>query len=735
MMRAESVGSFDEGDAIRYVESLNPEDILSYDADLSKVTVNAYDMLMPRTSTAGFGDANRRVGWGSRPCSARSTGSATRTRSQASDPHSASNASSRILYPGDKTKPRLLMSLLQYMKTETKVLGVDSAPAGDSCRLQVYREVFDRFIEEFKTYEPLLSQVKNEYEMALQAQRRALDKLEPLQAQLAIHKYQAAQDMDRMREDADQKLQQCMNRNHDLERKSSLLESELESLRHQYGKISDELIRRDARNEEYVSSKIAEIRAEMDTLERRSQEELRRKEEENSELQRGLRKAHEDLASMVDAMNTLNASYANSVTRRQYEDVVKEREVATSLGDQRLQELEALTATNRALQDRITELERILKREQEDKYPDWDYVQSRCPASVQEWGLLCKDRDYNDSIVLLIRELIKAKTAKPELRREKEPDRVRGQIDLEPRFFVGLGLGAGIPKHLRFKGKIRNRRLSRKNLCLLIRDIWSAKAIYDAGPKRAGNRSSLADFLYAYLKKRFGTQEAVAEWGYNIHEACKKHQFQSVECQLFYNVLTDALDEEVYHQQSRKIERLKTLFYRLDVEVHEGKVRGIISKQEAMSALKQHWPTKGDQQFEQLQNALDADQPGGTLTYRWLFQPESESLFLDIVREQEMESREAYVTGLSDLLGTSIRMEAEKTRSKEAQTFRLTALDYSRAIARFDPGLSKQGIDELLGRGFGVRPQDLKMRTSLEVEKFLKNLRRGVVGQGSDEPI
>ncbi|TPX67683.1 hypothetical protein SpCBS45565_g03559 [Spizellomyces sp. 'palustris'] len=717
-MRAESVGSFDEGDVIRYVESLNPEDILSYDADLSKVTVNAYDMLMPRTSTAGFGDANRR----------------------ASDaPHSASTASSRILYPGDKTKPRLLMSLLQYMKAETKVLGVDGAPAGDTCRLQVYREVFDRFIEEFKTYEPLLSQVKHEYEMALQAQRMALDKLYPFMAfilaQLAIHRYQAAQDMDRMREDADMKLQQYMNRNHDLERKSSLLESELESLRHQYGKISNELIRRDARNEEYVSSKIAEIRAEMDTLERRSQEELRRKEEECSELQRGLRKAHEDLASMVDAMNTLNASYANSVTRSQYEDVVKECEVATSLGDQRLQELEALTATNRALQDRITELERVLKREQEDKYPDWDYVQSRCPASVQEWGLLCKDRDYNDSIVLLIRELIKAKTAKPELRREKESDRVRGQVDLEPRFFVGLGLGAGIPKHLRFKGKIRNRRLSRKNLCLLIRDTWSAKAIYDAGPKRSGNRSSLADFLYAYLKKRFGTQEAVAEWGYNIHEACKKHQFQSVECQLFYNVLTDALDEEVYHQQSRKIELLKTLFYRLDVELHEGKVRGIISKQEAMSTLKQHWPTKGDQQFEQLQNALDADQPGGTLTYRWLFQPESESLFLDIVREQEMEIREAYVTGLSDLLGTSIRMEAEKTRNKEAQTFRLTALDFSRAIARFDPALSKKGIDELLSRGFGVRPQDLKMRTSMEVEKFLKNLRRGVVGQGSEEPI
>ena len=45
--------------------------------------------------------------------------------------------------------------------------------------------------------------------------------------------------------------------------------------------------------------------------------------------------------------------------------------------------------------------------------------------------------------------------------------------------------------------------------------------------------------------------------------------------------------------------------------------------------------------------ALEADQPGTMLTYRWLFQSDAESMFLDVVREQEMELREGYLSGVA----------------------------------------------------------------------------------------
>ena len=46
--------------------------------------------------------------------------------------------------------------------------------------LKAFREVFEYLIEEFKTYKPLLSSIKNEYELMLEYQRIKIRELEPL---------------------------------------------------------------------------------------------------------------------------------------------------------------------------------------------------------------------------------------------------------------------------------------------------------------------------------------------------------------------------------------------------------------------------------------------------------------------------------------------------------------------------------------------------------------------------
>jgi hypothetical protein len=52
--------------------------------------------------------------------------------------------------------------------------------------LQAHREVFEYLIEDFKTYKPLLSAVKNEYEMMLAYQRQVIRELEPLKVALNV---------------------------------------------------------------------------------------------------------------------------------------------------------------------------------------------------------------------------------------------------------------------------------------------------------------------------------------------------------------------------------------------------------------------------------------------------------------------------------------------------------------------------------------------------------------------
>lgn len=46
--------------------------------------------------------------------------------------------------------------------------------------LQVHQEVFQYLIEDFKTYKPLLSAIKNEYELFIAHEQQVIKQLEPL---------------------------------------------------------------------------------------------------------------------------------------------------------------------------------------------------------------------------------------------------------------------------------------------------------------------------------------------------------------------------------------------------------------------------------------------------------------------------------------------------------------------------------------------------------------------------
>ena len=96
----------------------------------------------------------------------------------------------------DKTpKPRFLAIIEDYLYNELKTLGVEESIA-DEARLQVssflhcsiflrvfvkvFREVFSTIVDDFKTYKPLLSAIKNEYEIMLTYLNDKVKELEPL---------------------------------------------------------------------------------------------------------------------------------------------------------------------------------------------------------------------------------------------------------------------------------------------------------------------------------------------------------------------------------------------------------------------------------------------------------------------------------------------------------------------------------------------------------------------------
>lgn len=77
-------------------------------------------------------------------------------------------------------KPKFLEQLEAYLVKELRLLGCP--PCGPhELRLQAHREVFEYLIEDFKTYKPLLSAIKNEYELFVQWQQEVIKELEPLE--------------------------------------------------------------------------------------------------------------------------------------------------------------------------------------------------------------------------------------------------------------------------------------------------------------------------------------------------------------------------------------------------------------------------------------------------------------------------------------------------------------------------------------------------------------------------
>lgn len=86
---------------------------------------------------------------------------------------------------GDSTgKPKFLENLEKFVQRELKALGCSHGNGTSEVRLQAYREAFEYLLEEFKTYKPILSMIKNEYEMMLAMQREKIRELEPLKQML-----------------------------------------------------------------------------------------------------------------------------------------------------------------------------------------------------------------------------------------------------------------------------------------------------------------------------------------------------------------------------------------------------------------------------------------------------------------------------------------------------------------------------------------------------------------------
>ncbi|XP_047452147.1 translin-associated factor X-interacting protein 1 [Mugil cephalus] len=92
---------------------------------------------------------------------------------------------SNYIYATPGRKPQLLMQLENFVNKELYIISPHE-PNFQELKLQVYRGVFGCFINAFKTYQPILSAIKKEYENTLAHQQDRITELEPLRSHLRL---------------------------------------------------------------------------------------------------------------------------------------------------------------------------------------------------------------------------------------------------------------------------------------------------------------------------------------------------------------------------------------------------------------------------------------------------------------------------------------------------------------------------------------------------------------------
>ncbi|XP_071313947.1 translin-associated factor X-interacting protein 1 isoform X2 [Trachinotus anak] len=234
------------------------------------------------------------------------------------------SAGSSYIYAGLGRKPQLLMHLESYVKKELHTISPHE-PKLQELKLQVFREVFGRFIREFKTYQPLLSAIKKEYENTLAYQQDQIRELEPLRSHLRLvteecdRKIQARWGEEQAEIGAlkreKQQLQKAIEAMGEKEKAMQAVVEQLQyELSNQYLQYREE---RDARK--LLIWQLSDLTRASVKGEQPADENTEAK--DPVELQLALRVCREDLTKAQEELNRMKAEYWDVVPRRNWDSL------------------------------------------------------------------------------------------------------------------------------------------------------------------------------------------------------------------------------------------------------------------------------------------------------------------------------------------------------------------------------------------------------------------------------
>ncbi|KAK2189473.1 hypothetical protein NP493_106g07058 [Ridgeia piscesae] len=522
------------------------------------------------------------------------------------------------------SKPKFLDYLETFLRDELKYLGVTEVKPSE-LRLQAFRQVFEHLIEDFKTYRPLLSTIKNEYEMMLSAQREEIRRLEPLRQMLVTVAEESDQRIMELREEEKQDMLELKRENEALQRKIESMRNDQVSLEVQVEKLREELAI------EYMR----------------------------------YRKAREDEMKASQRLLYIEAHYGDVIPDKNMKHSRSSSCVLLDLHKQTLAQRDEYYAESETL------------RRSSTPRPKWDRCADVVAGGTVRWTTLSASKTSDQLVEVLLNEITGS----------------GGSDAAGAEYFDGMGMEEGVPKYLQYEGKVRNRRLGKRDCLLLIKDIWREKAAHDAEQEEGTKRVKLADFLHTYLERRFSLPQMVAEWAYNLNDACMRYSHDEA-INMFASILNDEMDEVIYHNQLDGVTKLLGHLTKLDVENGNP---GTLNKLEFQEALGQYFPDKSQEDVIVLLGAAEKELEAkdiDDLEYKNLFMEDDEGKtgpFLMELKKQWKLERHAYID--------DIKAEMEGVTKVSVE-------DLKKAITTTDPEIDHDDMNKYLFWAFKVDTQE-----------------------------
>eukprot|EP00276_Gloeochaete_wittrockiana_P023446 CAMPEP_0184363258 /NCGR_PEP_ID=MMETSP1089-20130417/138814_1 /TAXON_ID=38269 ORGANISM="Gloeochaete wittrockiana, Strain SAG46.84" /NCGR_SAMPLE_ID=MMETSP1089 /ASSEMBLY_ACC=CAM_ASM_000445 /LENGTH=826 /DNA_ID=CAMNT_0026703671 /DNA_START=15 /DNA_END=2495 /DNA_ORIENTATION=+ len=651
----------------------------------------------------------------------------------------------------DKTtaRPRLLQELEKYLEQELSLLSVPDDQASEA-RLRVYGEVFECITENFKTYKPLLAGIKREYDLMLSHQSSQLEMLYPLQAKLATLKDETLFVINSLKTEYEEKIAQL----------EKTLQEARSSIAAAENRADDYARDRDRTAKEY----------------QRLQDETREHSETNRLLVQSLahhkqaaasqddwHKKHDELVGRLrqteKALATLTEKLAAAVSRHEYDRVEEEYQRLRANAQEIAEELKRCQQLYQEAQERIAVL--TVENAMLTPRPEWVVLAGQSCLLASITGASRGDITTRPMTASITGAQLKAAASStmggagagrgqhaigsrptsppPDTsnaqrdseqhlptqsivsRMLSEMDRMQVQVQSykiklpnNDAYFEGLGVGEDVPEYLRFEGRLRNRRIPKGELEAVIKRMWKFKEALE----KKKQSETLPHCLYQFLLKQWKTKELVAEWAYNIIDACKRFSYDA-DIDLFYRILTGEISEDVYDEQIRLVDSLQAFMVRWDAGGDRGE--GKMSKEHFKEVLRKFFINKDQDALEKLGMAADADQPGPYVFYRKLFEEDGEGdqgAFIELVRAQHLHERHHFLEQLEVAL---LEADTQATGQVAVQQVR-------EVLSHLDSECTRAEIDEAITTGFGrqkgtVTPNDMKISISLFMQKY----RAGVV--------